>query len=270
MSPVSRPRSNATPTRRRRRAHPRSCESRPAQLEDDLRRRCAARGARRRVACRCSGGRLQRPAPSGDEGGPAGSGRLPTMTRRRSGRMPCGRNQRKRMISRPMATHCSAGIRPGAADRRDVAGGLLEAHRHEDRAEDRALVVAQPADDHGGEEHDRLGVAPGRRVPQVDEADEHPAAQAGDGAAEDEHGRAQRRQVLAERVGDDVVVAHRPQRAAVGRLGDPADEAGTRYGEHDRDDAVAPLVVGTTAGRTCSRSGAGTSDSPAAPLRNGR
>src|SRR5712691_1959417 len=37
----------------------------------------------------------------------------PSNTRRDSGRTPSGRNHRNPMISRPMATHWSAGIRPG-------------------------------------------------------------------------------------------------------------------------------------------------------------
>ena len=53
--------------------------------------------------------------PAGTESagtGPAGTG-AGLITRLRSGRIPCGRNQRNTTMSRPIATHCSDGIRFG-------------------------------------------------------------------------------------------------------------------------------------------------------------
>ena len=105
------------------------------------------------------------------------------------------------------------------------------------------FIIFQAADDHRGEEHDGLGVAPRLRVPEVDESDEDPAGEPGDRAADHQRGRAQRAQVLAERVGDRVVVAHRAQRAAVRGLGDARhEEVGERREQH-RDRGVPPLVA---------------------------
>ena len=93
----------------------------------------------------------------------------------------------------------------------DVAGDLLEADRHQDRPEDRAEVVAGPADDHRREQHHGLGVAPRGRRPGGDVGDQDAAAEPGDGPADHQHRRAEREQVLAQGVGDDVVVPHGAQ-----------------------------------------------------------
>jgi hypothetical protein len=59
-----------------------------------------------------------------------------------------------------------------------------------------------------------------------------------------QHRSAQREQVLAQRVGDRVVVSHGAQRTAVRRLGDPADEQVHQRAHDDRDGGEGPLVAG--------------------------
>jgi hypothetical protein len=112
----------------------------------------------------------------------------------------------------------------------NVPGGLLEADRHQDRAEHGPAMVARAADDHGGEQHDGLRIAPRRRRPQVDEPDQDRGAQRGQRTAEHEHRSPQREQVLAQRVSHDVVVAHRPHWGGHDRR--PNRSYSTRLGEH--------------------------------------
>ena len=104
-------------------------------------------------------------------------------------------------------------------------------------------MAARAADDDGREQHDGLGVAPRRRRPEVDEPDQDRAAQPGQHAAEHEHRGAQRQQVLAQRVGHDVVVAHRPQRPAVRRFGHPPHQQVDRGRQDQRDRRIQPLVA---------------------------
>jgi len=68
-------------------------------------------------------------------------------------------------------------------------------------------------------------------------------AQAGDRTAEHQHRQAQRDQVLADRVGDHIVVPHGAQRPAVRRFGDPPNKEVRERRQHDRRDRVAPLVA---------------------------
>src|ERR1035437_1927333 len=86
----------------------------------------------------------------------------------------------------------------GRSERGHESSDLLERERHEQRAQDRPLVVPGAPDDDRGEQHDRLRVGPRGRRPQGDEAHEDPAAQTRDRAAEHERPRAQREQVLAQ------------------------------------------------------------------------
>ena len=104
-------------------------------------------------------------------------------------------------------------------------------------------MVAEAADDHGREQHDRLGVAPRLRVPEVDEADEDAAREPCDRSTDHHRGGAQLAQVLAKRVGDDVVVAHRAQRPAVRRVRDAPDEQVDGEGDDHCDRRIAPLVA---------------------------
>ena len=114
--------------------------------------------------------------------------------------------------SDPFECWHQGGVRHGGQE----TGDLFEAERNEESPEDGALVVAGAAHDDGGEEDDRLGVRPSSRRPQVDEADQDGAAQRGYGATEDHHRGSLDPQILPERVGDHVVVAHRAKRATVG------------------------------------------------------
>jgi hypothetical protein len=125
----------------------------------------------------------------------------------------------------------------------DEPGDLLEPDRDQDGPEDRAEVITSAADDHGGEQHHGLGVPPGRRGPGGDVGDQDPAAQPGDGSPGHQHCGAQREQVLAQRVRDQVVVPHRTQAAPVGRGRDPAHEQVDGRSEDDRRHGEQPLVA---------------------------
>src|SRR5437868_3805752 len=129
----------------------------------------------------------------------------------------------------------------------EQTGHLLEADGYEERAQDGPYVVAPAADDEGGEQDDGLGVEPGRRGPDGQEADEDRAGETGDGAADDEDCHLQRNRVLAQRGGRHLVLAHGPERAAVGRVDDPGryepDQADTDRGQPD---VQVKVVVGAT------------------------
>src|SRR5690349_16129794 len=110
-----------------------------------------------------------------------------------------------------------------------LARDFLQAERNGQRAEDRAHVVAAPADDDRGEQDDRLGVEPGRGRPDVEEPDDDSAGQPSDRAADDEDGHLQRDRVLAHRRGRKLLLTHCPQRPAARRIHDaPAHEPDER------------------------------------------
>src|SRR6266566_5651872 len=102
----------------------------------------------------------------------------------------------------------------------DEASRFLEPDRNEQRTQDRPDVVAAPADDDGGEEDDRLGIEPHRRRPQLDEAHQDRAGQAGNDAADDEHRHLELDRVLADRHRRELAFAHRTQAAPIGRVDD--------------------------------------------------
>src|SRR5712691_1450054 len=107
----------------------------------------------------------------------------------------------------------------------EQARHLLETDGHEQRAQDRADIVAAAADDDGGEQDDRLRVKPRRRRPHAEEADEDCPREPGDRSADDEDRHLEGDRVLAQRRGRELVLAHRAQRAAEWRVHDPlADE----------------------------------------------
>ena len=264
ISPVSVPRrtendtSSTARTPPKSRQRPRPPARRPAATpptrsgRDDPTAAAARRGRSARAAAAAPPEPTGAPAAAAPAVRPAAaSGGAAGITRLRSGRMPCGRNHRKITISSPIATHSSDGIRFG--------GRLLDVGMNRVTSSNPTgtrmapstapQVVARPADDHRREQHHGLGVAPGRRGPGGDVGDQDAAGQAGDGPADDQHRGPHRQQVLAERVGDHVVVAHGPQRPAVGRLGDPAARTGRRPAhKHDRDRREAPTGSRTTAG----------------------
>src|SRR5579872_4420576 len=126
---------------------------------------------------------------------------------------------------------------------RDEPGHLLETDRDEQRAEDRAQVVAAASDDHRREQDDRLRVQPDRWRPQGDEADEDCARESRDRTADDEDRHLERDGVLAERAGGQLVVAHGAKAAAERRVRDPRrDEPHERDGD-DRERDVEVLVA---------------------------
>ncbi len=131
----------------------------------------------------------------------------------------------------------------GGTEGGDVPGCLLERERYEDRAQDRATMVARAADDDSGEQHDGLRIAPPRRRPEVDEPDQNGTGESRDRATEDQHVGAQAEQVLAQRVGDHVVVTRRPKRSTVRRLRQSAQEPVRHGGEREGNRRVAPLVA---------------------------
>ncbi len=116
-------------------------------------------------------------------------------------------------------------------DRRGYeAGHLLEADRDEKRAQDGADVVATPAHDDRGEQDDGLRIQPHGRRPELDEADQDRAGQAGDDAADDENGQLELDGVLADGDRGDLPFAHRPQASAIWRVDDPIHQH-----EHEHD-----------------------------------
>jgi len=90
--------------------------------------------------------------------------------------------------------------------------------------------------------HDRLRVAPRPGRPRGDVPDQDAAAQPGQRAAQYQYRGALGEQVLAERVGHEVVVAHGPQRAPVRRLGHPPHQPVGTGRQDQRDDRVGPLI----------------------------
>ncbi len=81
--------------------------------------------------------RLMRASDSPLEGTGTGADADPLRIRRRSGRIPLGRNQRKRMMSRPIATHSSAGTRAGFE-----SGGINRVASSKPRGTKRAPRIA--------------------------------------------------------------------------------------------------------------------------------
>ena len=134
--------------------------------------------------------------------------------RTRSGTAPCGRNQSITMSTIPTSARSKYSISPGwpGISGRN-AGRWTSSVSTSSAPDEHPDVVADAADEQHGEDDERLTGEPGRRVERAAELDEKPAADPCIERADQHRLELHAEDVLAERRGDNVVVADRAERA---------------------------------------------------------